>query len=68
MVPLLMSNLAVLVPNDMKMLSFLAGELSNSAISFSTFADVSTDTMTKLQGLLEQMGGYCGSHGSLRTE
>ena len=28
------------LPNDMKMLSFLAGELSNSATFFSTFADV----------------------------
>ena len=28
------------LPNDMKMLAFLAGELSNSATFFSTFADV----------------------------
>ena len=32
------------LPNDMKMLSFLAGELSNSATYFSTFADVSSNT------------------------
>ena len=38
------------LPNGMKMLSFLAGELSNSATHFSTFADVSSDTMTKLDG------------------
>lgn len=38
------------LPNDMKMLSFLAGELSNSATYFSTFADVSSDTMTRLDG------------------
>ena len=29
--------------NDMKMLCFLAGELSNSAKYFTTFADVNTD-------------------------
>jgi hypothetical protein len=28
------------LPNDMKMLAFLAGELTNSATYFSTFADV----------------------------
>lgn len=32
------------LPNDMKMLAFLAGELSNVAMYFSTFADVSSDT------------------------
>lgn len=36
------------LPNDMKMLAFLAGELSNAAMYFSTFADVSSDTMNKL--------------------
>ena len=35
-------NLAEL-PNDMKMLSFLAGELSNSAKYFTTFADVNSE-------------------------
>ena len=30
-------------PNDMKMLSFLAGELSNSAKYFTTFADVNSE-------------------------
>ena len=30
-------------PNDMKMMAFLAGELTNSAYYFSTFANVSTD-------------------------
>jgi len=29
------------VPNDMKMLAFLAGELSNAAYYFTTFANVS---------------------------
>ena len=38
------------LPNDMKMLSFLAGELCNSAMYFSTFADVSNDTMNRLDG------------------
>lgn len=32
------------LPNDMKMLAFLAGELSNSATYFSTFADVDKQT------------------------
>ena len=32
------------LPNDMKMLAFLGGELSNSAKYYSSFADVSTDT------------------------
>jgi len=40
----------------MKMLSFLAGELSNSASYFSTFEDVSTDTMTKLDGTFGRDG------------
>ena len=31
------------LPNDMKMLCFLAGELSNAAKYFTTFADVNTD-------------------------
>ena len=31
------------LPNDMKMLCFLGGELSNSAKYFTTFADVSSD-------------------------
>ena len=34
------------LPNDMKMLSFLAGELSNSATFFSTFADVDTKSIS----------------------
>lgn len=36
------------LPNDMKMLCFLAGELSNSAKYFSTFANVSYDDMSKI--------------------
>ena len=32
------------------MLAFLAGELSNAAMYFSTFANVSSDTMSKLDG------------------
>lgn len=37
------------LPNDMKMLSFLGGELSNSAKFFSSFANVSYDKMSSLQ-------------------
>ena len=36
----------VFSPNDMKMIAFLCGELSNSAKYFSSFANVSTDDMT----------------------
>lgn len=38
------------LPNDMKMLAFLAGELSNSAKFFSSFATVSTDNCNKVDG------------------
>ena len=34
------------LPNDMKMLAFLAGELPNSATYYSTFANVSQSDMT----------------------
>ncbi|XP_068748992.1 uncharacterized protein [Montipora capricornis] len=44
------------LPNDMKMLCFLAGELSNSATYFSTFADVSTATMNELDGTFGSNG------------
>ncbi|XP_028408827.1 uncharacterized protein LOC114531418 [Dendronephthya gigantea] len=37
-------------PNDMKMLAFLGGELSNAATFFSTFANVSTHNMSSLAG------------------
>ena len=37
------------LPNDMKMLCFLGGELSNSAKYFSSFANVSYDNMSSLQ-------------------
>ena len=36
------------LPNDMKMLAFLAGELSNSATYFSTFAKVDKQSLTKI--------------------
>ena len=36
------------IPNDMKMLCFLAGELSNSSKYFSTFGNVSYDAMCKV--------------------
>lgn len=44
------------LPNDMKMLCFLAGELSNSATYFSTFADVSIATMNELDGTFGSNG------------
>ena len=34
-------------PNDMKMLAFLCGELTNSAYYFTTFADVTKDDIKK---------------------
>ena len=37
---MLMWNLSCELPNDMKKLCFLAGELSNAAKYFTTFADV----------------------------
>lgn len=37
------------LPNDMKMLCFLAGELSNSATYFSTFGSVSTVDIANLK-------------------
>ena len=37
------------LPNDMKMLAFLAGELSNAAHFFSTFADVNKDNMNDVE-------------------
>ena len=38
------------LPNDMKMLAFLAGELSNSAKYFSSFADVSSGNASNIHG------------------
>ena len=38
------------LPNDMKMLAYLAGELSNSAKYFSTFADVSLENCKNING------------------
>ena len=40
------------LPNDMKMLATLAGELSNSATYFSTFGNVNTSDCTDLDGTL----------------
>ena len=42
------------LPNDMKMLCFLAGELSNSATYFSTFGTVSVADMANLNFSLGQ--------------
>ena len=38
------------LPNEMKMLAMLGGELSNGAKYFSSFADVSKDNCTALNG------------------
>ena len=38
------------LPNDMKMLAMLGGELSNSAKFFSPFANVSTNDCTDFSG------------------
>ena len=38
------------LPNDMKMLATLGGELSNSSTYFSTFANVSTKDCADLRG------------------
>ncbi|CAB4021988.1 Hypothetical predicted protein [Paramuricea clavata] len=38
------------LPNDMKMVVFLSGELSNSAKHFSSFADVSNDSANEVKG------------------
>ena len=38
------------LPNDMKMLAMLGGELTNSAKYFSSFANVSKDNCTDLKG------------------
>jgi hypothetical protein len=38
------------LPNDMKMIAFISGELSNSAKFFSSFADASTDDYDAMDG------------------
>ncbi|KAK2547134.1 hypothetical protein P5673_033100 [Acropora cervicornis] len=44
-----------LLPNDMKYLAFLAGELSISASYFSPFADVKKDDINSVQGTFGQL-------------
>ena len=44
------------MPNDMKMLGFLGGDLSNSATFFSTFANVSIEDMNSLDGCFSFSG------------
>lgn len=44
------------LPNDMKMLSFLGGELSNSATFFSSFANVSNDNANDVCGTFGREG------------
>ena len=48
--PVLVNFVVSELPNDMKMLAFLAGELSNSATFFSTFANVSKDNLVNCKG------------------
>ena len=38
------------LPNDMKMIAFLSGELSNAAKYFSSFANVSSDNVNNVKG------------------
>ena len=45
------------VPNDMKMLAMLGGELSNSAKFFSSFANVSKENCSDLKGTFATYGG-----------
>ena len=52
------------LPNDMKMLAMLGGELPNSARFFSTFADVSKDNCTDLKGTFSSHLHVCLSQGS----
>ena len=44
------------LPNDMKMLAFLAGELSNRANYFSSFANVSLDNCKNANGSFGEGG------------
>ena len=46
------------IPNDMKMLAFLAGELPKSAKYFSTFADVNNETLS----LVKRTYGHATRH------
>ena len=54
------------LPNDMKMLAFLGGELSNAATYFSTFANVSTHSMSALDGSFGSSGKEKWDPGSMR--
>ena len=49
------------IPNDMKMLAFLAGELTNSAKYVSTFADISSDKLCDVNKSFGQ-----GNHNDFR--
>jgi hypothetical protein len=44
------------LPNNMKMLAFLGGELANAATYFSTFENVSTHSMSALDGSFGSLG------------
>ena len=47
------------LPNDMKMLCFIAGELSNSAKYFSTFGNVNKYDLNKITGTFSLDGKDC---------
>ena len=56
-------------PNDLKMMAFLAGELSVSTKYFSTFANVNTDNCDDCQmGHLAHKLVALGSHGHIVRE
>ena len=46
------------LPNDMKMVAFLCGELSNAANYFSSFANVSSDNANNLKGTFGREKNY----------
>ncbi len=56
------------LPNDMKMLAYLAGELSNSAKFFSTFADVSLENCKTPMAVLARRNPTLGTHGSIAKD
>lgn len=56
------------VPNDMKMVAMLGGELSNSAKFFSSFANVSKENCSDLKGTFATNCRTCGILGNMKKE
>ena len=54
-----------LLPNDMKYLAFLGGELSISASYFSPFADINKKDIANTQEILVQNLKTNGIHGNI---